>query len=193
MSLFLILNFPRRNVIAVVIDDTNKCKKLFLPNGKVVDVLSPVLVEMKKWIQDDKEKPESGGYIVGYQHEKTGNISLESISPPCNMDIKNRVHFSIRDSQHSTYLKRARRNKSFYMGVWHTHPQSYPIPSSIDWEDWKKTVENDKTGCQYVFFIIAGTSQWRLWIGDSETKRIIEGIECSKTDEGLYINEKQTI
>ena len=55
----------------MVIEKSCKCVKLKLPNDKVVDVLSPVLKEMYQWIQDSNEKPESGGYIVGYQHKET--------------------------------------------------------------------------------------------------------------------------
>ena len=129
----------------------SKCVKIGLPNGKVVDVLSPVLDEICKWIQNDCSKPESGGYIVGYQHEHTGNVSLEAVSHPYLMDIKNRVRFDIREPRHQLFLKKARRHKSYYMGVWHTHPQKTPIPSNIDWNDWIETMHSDKTGCQYVF------------------------------------------
>ena len=59
---------------------TNSCKKMKLPNGKVVDILSSVFEEISNWIQNSEEKKEAGGYIVGYQHSKTGNITLENIS-----------------------------------------------------------------------------------------------------------------
>ena len=42
----------------------NRCVKVQLPNGKVADILSSVIDEMRTWIQDTEEKPESGGYIV---------------------------------------------------------------------------------------------------------------------------------
>ena len=42
----------------------NRCVKLILPNGKVVDILTPVIEEMEKWVQDEAHKPESGGYIA---------------------------------------------------------------------------------------------------------------------------------
>ncbi len=167
----------------------NKCVKIGLPNGKVVDVLSPVLDEICKWIQDDCFKPESGGYIVGYQHEHTGNVSLEAVSHPYLMDLKNRVRFDIRDPRHQLFLKKARHHKSYYMGVWHTHPQKTPVPSDIDWNDWNETMHSDKTGCQYVFFIIAGTDEWRLWVGDLVTGTIQEAYECEKDTNGIYIKE----
>lgn len=165
----------------------NKCVKIILPNGKIVDILSSVLDEIRKWLQDKNEKPESGGYIVGYQHERTGNVSLEAISHPYFFDMKNRIRFDIRDLRHNMFLKKALRRKSYYMGVWHTHPQSVPVPSFIDLDDWNKTMRSDKTGCQYVFFIIAGINEWRLWIGDLLTGEIAEGQECLKDAEGIYI------
>ncbi len=169
----------------------NTCVKVKLPNGKIADILTPVLDEIGKWLQLERETPESGGYIVGYEHNKTGNISLEAVSQPHFLDIKNRSRFVIRDPRHKIFLKKAQRQKSYYMGVWHTHPQPTPIPSCIDWEDWNATMKSDKTGCQYAFFIIAGTEEWRLWVGDFVTKEIREVFECAKDSEGLYFKERR--
>ena len=163
--------------------------KMNLPNGTVVDVLSPVLDEIRKWLQDDLSKPESGGYIVGYQHKETGNVSLEAVSHPYPFDVRDRIRFNIRDPRHQLFLRKARRNKSYYMGVWHTHPQKIPVPSEIDWTDWRETLKADQTGCQYVFFAIAGTDEWRLWVGDFNTGYIQEILECEKGADGIYLRK----
>ena len=63
-------------VIVAVIQIENKCVKMLLPNKRVVDILPEIFEEIKKWVQISKDAPESGGYIVGYQHGKTKNISL---------------------------------------------------------------------------------------------------------------------
>lgn len=165
---------------------SNNYVKVRLPDGKVVDVLSPVVEEIRRWIQDDQSIPESGGFIVGYQHMGTGNVSLEAISPPYPLDIRNRIRFYIKDPRHQLFLNRARRNKSYYMGVWHTHPQEIPVPSEIDWEDWRETMKTDQTGCKYVFFAIVGTAEWRLWVGDTNTCNIEEIFECPKGSDGIY-------
>jgi integrative and conjugative element protein (TIGR02256 family) len=166
--------------------------KMNLPNHNVVDILTPVVDEICTWSQDSEEKPESGGYIVGYQHIKTGNISLEAVSHPYCMDVKNRVRFDIRDPRHRLFLKKAERKRSYYMGVWHTHPQSVPIPSSIDWHDWHKTLLIDKTASQYVFFVIAGTQGIRVWVGDYRTGEITELSETEKNEDGIYVRNKKT-
>ena len=71
------------------------------------------------------------------------------------------------------------------MGVWHTHPQVMPEPSSIDWNDWYKTLDVDQTACEYAFFIIAGITYLRVWVGDFQSKSINEIYECEKAGD-LY-------
>lgn len=166
--------------------EKNKCIKLVLPNDKTVDILSAIVDKLLNWVQDSIEKPESGGYIVGYEHLKTGNIILEDISVPQSNDTKTRIFFKLKDTIHKLFIKSKEANKSYYMGVWHTHPQSNPVPSSIDWNDWHETLELDKTGCDYIFFIIVGITSTRVWVGSKVTKEIIEIFECKKNKEGIY-------
>ena len=171
------------------IKENSRCVKMLLPNNKVVDILSAVFDEIYKWLQTKSDKPESGGFIVGYQHKNSGNISLEAVSHPYTLDQNNRIRFNIVDPRHKIFLKKASRKKSYYMGTWHTHPQTSPTPSSIDWEDWHASMQSDKTGSQFMFFIIAGTEEIRIWAGDSESGEINELLEVEMNEEGLYIEK----
>lgn len=151
-----------------------------LPNGKVVDILPEVFQEISKWIQNGEYAPEGGGFVLGYKHEGTGNISLEYVTFPQPLDIRSRVCFKIRDPIHNLLLIKARSRKSFYMGVWHTHPQNIPDPSPVDLDDWNDTLIKDKTASEYIFFLIAGTESIRVWVGDFKAKYIMEIFECEK-------------
>ena len=162
---------------------------MLLLNNKVVDILSAVFDEIYKWLQVENDKPESGGFIVGYQHKNSGNISLEDVSHPYALDRNNRVRFNIVDPHHKAFLKKASRKKSYYMGTWHTHPQTIPVPSSIDWEDWHASMLSDKTGSQFMFFIIAGTKEVRVWGGDLESGEINELFEAERNEEELYVEK----
>ena len=164
------------------------CVKLSLPNGCVVDVLTSVLDEITKWLQVDPTAPESGGYIVGYEHKETKNIVLEKVSVPHLLDRRTRTHFDMVDPAHKVFLLKEKRRKSYYMGVWHTHPQCTPVPSPTDWKDWKKTLETDKTASDYVFFLIAGTNDTRIWVGNPQDQTIVEIFECPKINE-IYVKE----
>lgn len=173
-------------VDAVEITQLNKCAKYILPDGRFIDVLTDVLDEMYQWLQFDDLSAESGGYIVGYQHNETKNVSLEKVSHPYQGDYRNRTRFTIRDPRHQLFLMKARIKKSYYMGVWHTHPQDNPTPSQTDWEDWRSSVDNEISGCGYIIFVIAGRRKVRIWAGDTKTKEIVEINECQKQD-GIYI------
>lgn len=151
-----------------------------LPNEKTVDILPDVFLEISKWLQTEHNTPEAGGFLVGYEDSKSKNISLDGLSHPYLLDTRNRIRFNIVDPRHKFFLLRAKAKKSYYMGVCHTHPQINPEPSDIDWEDWYETLNVDKTACEYIFFLIAGTDRARVWIGDFKTKKITEIFECSK-------------
>lgn len=159
------------------------CVKMALPNGRVVDILTPLLDEIIKWLQITPDIPESGGYIVGYEHKDTGNVVLEKVSVPHLLDHRTRTHFDMRDPAHKIFLLKEKRYKSFYMGVWHTHPQSIPVPSTTDWDDWQETLKEDKTACDFIFFLISGTECARVWVGNPSDQTIVEIFECHKSDD----------
>ena len=128
--------------------------------------------------------PGPGGIIaefIGYAQEKTLAKRQQEMFDLINIRL---------NPQHKSFLLKAKRKKSYYMGAWHTHPQPIPVPSNTDWEDWKETLKLDKTGCRYVFFVIAGIKEWRLWAGDSITNEITEIHECRKNEAGLYLREE---
>ena len=39
------------------------------------------------------------------------------------------------------------------------------------------------------FFAIAGTDEWRLWVGDFNTGYIQEILECEKGADGIYLRK----
>ncbi|WP_312199810.1 Mov34/MPN/PAD-1 family protein [Anaerospora hongkongensis] len=158
----------------------SRCYKLKLPNGRVVDILSELIDEMSKWLQHDIHASESGGYILGYQHRKTGNITLEFITIPQEQDICSRIRCTIKDFFHRKLLRKAQLNDSYYMGVWHTHPQQIPTPSNIDYRDWQESLRCERTGGDYIFFLIAGTQGFRVWVGDYSNHKIVELNESQK-------------
>lgn len=164
-----------------------RCLKYLLPNGAYLDVLVEVQDEIMKWLQYDEESMEAGGCIVGYQHKETTNVTLEKVSHPYMQDYRNRIHFTMRDPRHTVFLQKEQRKKSYYMGVWHTHPEDVPHPSETDIIDWKQSVKNEKSGCPYIFFIIAGRKKIGIWAGSIATEEIVELKECKKAEDGLYV------
>ena len=154
-----------------------KCE---LPNEETLDLSQEFINKIMSYRQFGAETPEAGGYLVGYQLINDSNYVLEDITTPYRLDLRNRYGFIIRDFRHKIHLMRLRKNGSFYMGVWHSHPQRIPEPSNIDINDWNETVKIDKTGCRYVFFIILGYTHFRIWCGDLVSNKIVEINEREK-------------
>ncbi len=164
----------------------NRCIKYRLPNGHTVDILPHVIETMSSFKQTLSNLPESCGYIFGYKDKNTKNITLSDITKPQKNDYRMRFYCSLKDVNHKVILKLQATNKNYYMGVWHTHPQATPVPSITDWDDWNKTLLEDNTGSEYVFFIIVGTINTRIWVGSFIDNSITEIYECESTN-GVYI------
>jgi len=162
-----------------------RCYKYHLPNGRTLDVLAEVILEISLWLQVAPDAPESGGYIIGYQHSRTGCITLELVTTPYPNDIRTRIRCNLLDDAHFAFLEKVKPYCSYYMGAWHTHPQKHPTPSGIDWDDWYATIEANKTSSGYIFFLIAGTKSFGIWAGDINSKKISKLDECYM-EYGLY-------
>ncbi len=53
-----------------------------------------------------------------------------------------------------------------YLGLWHTHPESDPTPSTTDLRDWRQACRKDRYFGERLFFLIVGTSTIGVWQGD---------------------------
>lgn len=172
-----------KGVIAV--EYVNRCIKFDLPNGTTADFLEEPMSKMLIYRQEKSDAPESCGFLLGYKNKKTKNITISDITVPQNKDIRKRCFCKLLDKAHFNVLKRSAKKGNYYMGVWHTHPQKTPEPSSVDWNDWNEVLHKDKTGAEYAFFVIIGTEEFRVWIGDYKAKEIMEIFETNISD-GIY-------
>lgn len=164
----------------------SRCIKFDLPDGACLDLLEQVLTTMAKWKQHQKDSTEAAGFLLGYQNKTTGNITVADITEPQPRDFRTRCFCMIKDATHYQKIKNSVAHKNFYIGVWHTHPQAVPEPSTVDWKDWHEAICKDKSGANYIIFIILGTSSFRVWVGDPVTKNIVE-IQESPSFDGIYL------
>lgn len=169
-----------------VVEYNQRCIKFDLPNGAYLDLLEQVLSSMAKWRQIQKSDNEAAGFLLGYQNNKTGNITLSSLTEPQAMDFRSRFFCIIKDAIHYRQLKNCAINQNYYVGVWHTHPELIPEPSAVDWKDWNETLCKDKSCAYYIVFIILGINAFRIWVGDPTTKKISEVYETNSYD-GVYL------
>lgn len=161
-------------------------KKYQLPNNRTVDVTSDAIEKMKEWRQIQQDMSEAGGFLTGYQNDKSSNIIIDNISHPYFLDYRTRIRFDLRDPRHYLFLYRQQKTGSQYLGTWHTHPENIPEPSERDWHDWKSSLQEDRSVCDCMFFIVVGIVDMRIWAGFAKEPHITELYEIKKRD-GIYL------
>lgn len=125
-------------------------------NNSVIDSLSCFRQNLSN---DD---PEALGILVGKVWENA--FWVTNITIPNESDVRSR-YLCIRPSQ-SAYLnlKELERlnlksgHTLHYLGEWHTHPELYPRPSSIDYRTWAFLPKNIYYGNNVRLFIICSSA-----------------------------------
>jgi integrative and conjugative element protein (TIGR02256 family) len=123
----------------------------------------------QKWWQG-----EAGGVLLGRHLLETPDLVVDEVTVPQKEDRRGRLSF-FRSKQHGVVARARWVSESetlAYLGLWHTHPESDPTPSSVDRRDWDNAVAGDVFEGDRLFFPIVGTRRIRVW-----TKRRGSGIE----------------
>ena len=111
--------------------------------------------------------PEAGGLLLGRIILDTGDAVLDEVTVPLPQDRRKRFRF-LRSNHHQKILDKVWRLSSGtcnYLGEWHTHPEDYPTPSKVDWDNWRSKLLDSKNHYEVLFFIIVGEKMVRVWCG----------------------------
>ncbi|MGF7035324.1 integrative and conjugative element protein (TIGR02256 family) [Paenibacillus mucilaginosus] len=146
-------------------------KSLFnLSDKRKLKLTSSAINTMFSYAQDDLLGPESGGIMVGRIIDENTNI-IDDVSTPMSNDVRTRYRFYRKPNGHQEFFDE-RWNESegrcFYLGEWHTHPEATPSPSAVDIRNWKKLLKNPSQDQNFLFFIIVGTEQLKIWLGENQ-------------------------
>ncbi|MGO5010655.1 Mov34/MPN/PAD-1 family protein [Niallia sp. Sow4_A1] len=156
--------------------DSNNEEVYLLPDNRILYIRPEAIEKMFKYKQLRWTDKEAGGILIGRILEEDNNIIIDDVSEPMPTDKRKRTRFSRKPDGHQEYMNEAfEREKGccFYLGEWHTHPQSIPVPSTIDRKDWKRLLKVEfESGC--LFFVIVGTYELKVWYGDGEDTTVVE-------------------
>ncbi|WP_053955761.1 Mov34/MPN/PAD-1 family protein [Inediibacterium massiliense] len=136
-----------------------------------------VINTINTYKQQSNESLEAGGILIGRENVENGNTIIEYITVPLKKDLRRRYEFIRRDKGHQKYLDKiwGQGNVHIYFGEWHTHPEDYPMYSTIDLKNWIKLSNTIETKSKYYYFLIAGRREIRIWalnILDKKLKRV---------------------
>jgi integrative and conjugative element protein (TIGR02256 family) len=126
-------------------------------------VLSPPAIRVVREFRQLRGRSlEAGGLLLGYR--RGPHIEILTASTPGKKDYRSRYSFDRMDQSHqdlASSLWRSSHGLIHHVGEWHTHPEPFPVPSSIDERNWKRlAIERHP---DWMVGVIVG--QNRLWVG----------------------------
>ncbi|MBP0633180.1 MULTISPECIES: Mov34/MPN/PAD-1 family protein [unclassified Cupriavidus] len=108
---------------------------------------------------------EAGGVLLGRFLLDSADVVVDEVTTPQGSDRRSRFGF-FRSKKHEALARerwQGQKNTLAYLGLWHTHPEEDPTPSSVDRADWQQAVSRDTFEGDYLFFPIVGTQRIRVW------------------------------
>ena len=134
-----------------------------------LNISEDVINKLLLWRQLICLDREAGGLLLGRHLIDSANIIVDDITEPLKYDIRSRFSF-FRSLSHNLIAKSkwSSSNKTcITLGTWHSHPELCPEPSLQDWNDWKKTLKKGRYPSPFLFFLILGVDEIRVWQGFS--------------------------
>lgn len=146
------------------------------------------LKKIYKHIQKNQDMYEAGGVLLGRYIIDSNDIVIDDITTPMKNDIRHRFYFLKRKREHQKIVtKRWYETKGTcnYLGEWHTHPEAVPNHSIVDLNEWKRLLKITKFDGTYLYFIIAGMEQLKIWEGNRYSLEftLLEQIDREKGEE----------
>lgn len=163
---------------------TSTGRLLLQPSNQVsIVIASEVMTRLSHHRQTQLHQPESGGLLLGRIFGYGNDCVVEELTEPGYGDRQSRFRF-FRSKRHQrmadTYWRRS-GEKLTYLGLWHTHPESDPSPSSIDLEDWRRALNAGRYHVDGLLFTIIGTQSIGFWYGDPRRRiKLINRFEVAK-------------
>lgn len=117
--------------------------------------------------QVSKGKNESGGILLGKISACMSAYLIEEITEPMSSDRSTRNTFYRSSAHQEMAYSRWQESNGYclYLGLWHTHPEPNPKPSSVDRNDWTKAINLGRYEGDSLLFIIVGTKKTSCWMG----------------------------
>lgn len=131
-----------------------------------------VLLTWIKYRQCHVQDKEAGGLLMGRFAQDTQSMLVDDLTTPMFFDKRKRRMF-YRSKSHNRELKKYWKNTQGYgglLGLWHTHPENIPTPSSMDITDLKNQIMASKYVTNRLIYIIVGITHIGVWTGDKNGK-----------------------
>lgn len=136
---------------------------------RLVEIADHIMETIDRYSQPPENTSEAGGILVGSY--RGVHIQVVACSRPLAQDKRTFALFDRRDHGHHRLAMKHWRESgrtTTFVGEWHTHPESHPFPSVLDWRMWQKVACRNPAGP--TVFLIRGYNGW--WAGLATGKSI---------------------
>ncbi|WP_366523399.1 Mov34/MPN/PAD-1 family protein [uncultured Microbulbifer sp.] len=128
--------------------------------------ISPNLIsELQKWKQVKASSREAGGLLLGFIDLDTEGLLAETATVPGRGDQRSRIKF-FRGPRHQKLAIRWNHStdgRGTQLGLWHTHPEPIPTPSSVDINDCRNVLTNGEFVSNGLLYVIVGIDKVSFW------------------------------
>ncbi|ACU95064.1 hypothetical protein Ccur_13890 [Cryptobacterium curtum DSM 15641] len=155
--------------------------RVVFEDGTTLRFAGSVVEEISNLIASKGFDSESGGILLGKQVLGTQHFEVTLASKPSAFDVSRRFSFLRRMSPANKLINSAwRKSKGTvnYLGEWHTHNESKPVPSKTDKSLMLQVVEDSSCPFTRAFMLIIGNAG-----------EVYVGVTNPQNREGIY-NER---
>lgn len=136
-----------------------------------------ILLEISIYQKQGQFELEAGGIVVGYYNVSESSLKITDITWPQIDDIRGQYRFIRKETGHQELMDKLWEQSGYkksYLGEWHTHNQCRPIPSIVDYNNWKD-ISKRHHNFDEQFFIIVGKICSGIWtVKNQKIKKIGE-------------------
>lgn len=154
-------------------------------DGSGVGISEAALALLLSYRQLGRKDKEAGGVLLGRYIRGCRDVVIDGLSTPGPKDLRTRTTFYRSRKHHQKAIDEAWQSSQGtlnYLGEWHTHPEPFPTPSSVDMWDWRRRLQEDTFDSGSLLFLIVGLEQMRVWEGFRQTRHFDEvAEECRET------------
>jgi integrative and conjugative element protein (TIGR02256 family) len=121
--------------------------------------------QMLAFAQHSWYQREAGGILLGRHLLDSDDVVIDEVTTPQRRDKRSRFGFFRSTNHHQVAQKKWRLSNETlaYLGLWHTHPEDDPSPSSVDRDDWVQAIATHVFHGDRLYFPIVGRKHIRVW------------------------------
>jgi integrative and conjugative element protein (TIGR02256 family) len=145
-------------------------------DGQLVKLGADAVRLLHAFRQTAPDAYEAGGVLLGRWIESSDDVVVDQLTTPMRGDRRTRFSFYRDRIAHQRRIDEVFASSDGtcgYLGEWHTHPERDPEPSRTDVGDWRRRLRQDRVDVPFVFFLIVGLVEIRVWRG-SRSRLAIE-------------------